>query len=300
MWYILANHWLYHLAKPLEIHNCLIDMMTWDDHHSSWLWFSETERSIEESTHFGQDFPQTLEVPNKLKMTWWALEKKKSTQFSSMKLWDNVHSAFFSQCHMSNYRWVMKQLNVTKKWKASTALMPLSTHPVIPQTSPHLPPSSQVAGTPVFQLQILPLAAVDVDAQREVTINRKERQGGWALMISHEHLGRRKGTGWDGGRGSYKYVTGTCNSCFFSKTPFHLFKPNSLRVTLFAFINCRATKAFPRREECAQGDNSSGFRSETIGNESSMIFTVPKVSSELGYTVLSFEHHQSWWLWLCC
>ena len=23
------------LAKPLEIHNCLIDMMTWDDHHSS-------------------------------------------------------------------------------------------------------------------------------------------------------------------------------------------------------------------------------------------------------------------------
>ena len=28
------------LAKPLEIHNCLIDMMTWDDHHLSWLWFS--------------------------------------------------------------------------------------------------------------------------------------------------------------------------------------------------------------------------------------------------------------------
>lgn len=102
---------------------------------------------------------------------------------------------FFSQCHMSNYRWVMKQLNVTKKFKASTALMPLSTHPVIPQTSPHLPPSSQVAGTPVFQLQILPLAAVDIDTQREVTINRKERQGGWALMISHEHLGGGKGTG---------------------------------------------------------------------------------------------------------
>lgn len=208
--------------------------------------------------------------------------------------------ACFSQCHMSNYRWVTKQLNVTKKFKASTALMSLSTHPVIPQTSPHLPPSSQVAGTPVFQLQILPLAAVDIDTQREVTINRKERQGGWALMISHEHLGGRKGTGWDGGRGSYKYVTGTCNSWFFSKTPFHLFKPNSLRVTLFAFINCRATKAFPRREECAQGDNSSGFRSETIGNESSMIFTVPKVSSELGYTVLSWAALESWWLWLCC
>ena len=137
-----------------------------------------------------------------------------------MKLWDNVH--FFSQCHMSNYRWVM----------TSTALMPLGTHPVIPQTSPHLPPSSQVAGTPVFQLQILPLAAVDIDAQREVTINRKERQGGWALMISHQHLGGRKGTGWDGGRGSYKYVT--CNSWFFSKTPFHLFKPNSLSERLFS------------------------------------------------------------------
>ena len=170
------------------------------------------------------------------------------------------------------------------------------THLVIPQTSLHLPPSSQVAGTPVFQLQILPLAAIDIDTQREVTINRKERQGGWALMISHEHLGGRKGTGWDGGRGSYKYVT--CNSWFLAKHHF-ISSNQTLSEWLFSHSNCRATKAFPRREECAQGDNSSGFRSETIGNESSVIFTVPKVSSELGYTVLSFEHHQSWWwLWL--
>ena len=41
----------------------------------------------------------------------------------------------------------------------------------------------------MVQLQILPLSAVDIDTQREVTINGKEGQGAGALMISHEHLG---------------------------------------------------------------------------------------------------------------
>ena len=198
---------------------------------------------------------------------------------------------------MSNYRWAMKQLNVTKELKASTALMPLSTHLVIPQTSPHLPPSSQVAGTPVFQLQILPLAAVDVDAQREVTINRKERQGGWALMISHEHLGGRKGTGWDGERGSYKYVT--CNSCFFRQTPFHLFKPNSLRVTLWHSLIAEQQRPFPEGRSVPRATIHQDYAQRPLATNPPW-FSPSQRFPPSWDTPSCPEHHQSWWLWLCC
>ena len=76
-----------------------------------------------------------------------------------------------------------------KQLKATTAAMP---HCHSPNVIPSFP-SSQVAGSPVFQLQVLPLTAVDIDTQREVTINGEEGQGGGALMISHEHLRGRLG-----------------------------------------------------------------------------------------------------------
>lgn len=150
-------------------------------------------------------------------MTWWASEKN-PRNFKYETLGQCALCIFFpsATCQIIVGSWNSRMLQKSEKpqlpWCHSA--LTLSS----PQTSPHLPPSSQVAGTPVFQLQILPLAAVDIDTQREVTINRKERQGGWALMISHEHLGGRKGTGWDGGKGSYKYVTR--NSCFLAKRNF--------------------------------------------------------------------------------